>query len=101
MAHGANTTLRASFVAAAVVVAVLLLASAVQAAADLGAEVGDAPPPPTVEHTVRTGDNLWTIAEAHTPHGQDVRMTIDAIRRLNRLETSTIHAGQVLFIPAE
>lgn len=96
MARGASTSLRVLFIVAAVVVAVLLLASAVQAAGELrqGDEVV------TVEYKVRTGDSLWTIAEANTAADGDVRTTVDAIRRVNRLSGSTIHAGQVLAIPS-
>lgn len=97
MTRGASVTTRIGFIVAAVVVAVLLLASAVEAAGELGADDVAV----TVEVKVRGGDNLWSIAETHTAPGDDVRATIDAIRQLNRLSGSTIYAGQILDVPAD
>jgi Tfp pilus assembly protein FimV len=51
------------------------------------------------EYEVRAGDNLWNIAGQHTSEGRDVRNTIEAIKRINHLDSSTIHPGQVLEIP--
>jgi Tfp pilus assembly protein FimV len=53
----------------------------------------------TAEYEVRSGDNLWDIAGRHTSADRDVRNTIEAIKRVNHLENSTIHPGQVLEIP--
>ena len=69
---------------------VLLLASSVQATPEL-METGD--------YRVRAGDNLWQIAEDHTPADRDIRNTIEAIKRLNDLDSSIIQPGQLLEIP--
>ena len=75
-----------------VLVLVLLLASAVQATGEGGERV-------TVDYRVRSGDTLWSIAEAHGPRGHDVRDVIAVIRSVNDVEGSLIHPGQVLRIP--
>lgn len=95
MTRSGNASLRALFVMAAVIAAVLLLASTVQATG------GVAEPDPTsmTEYTVRHGDNLWSIAEAHTAAGGDTRAMVDTIRTLNYLQESTIHSGQTLVVP--
>jgi LysM repeat protein len=74
-----------------VVLAVLLLASAVQA------NGGEAPS--TIDYRVRSGDTLWSIAQEHGDHSGDVRATVHEIRGLNGLDGSTIRAGQVLLVP--
>lgn len=79
-----------------VVALVLLLASSVLATSD-SADVADSYL--IAEYEVRAGDNLWDIAGQHTAADRDVRNTIEAIKRLNHLEGSTIHPGQVLEIP--
>ena len=73
-----------------VVALVLLLASSVQATPDLVE---------TVDYKVRSGDSLWAIADDYTPEGRDVRNTIEAIKRLNDIEGSVIHPGQLLEVP--
>ena len=79
-----------------VVALVLLLASSVMATSD---SAGVADTVPVAEYEVRSGDNLWDIAGRHTSADRDIRNTIEAIKRLNHLESSTIHPGQVLEIP--
>ncbi len=79
-----------------IVALVLLLASSVMAALD---PVDVPAAVPVAEYEVRSGDNLWNIAGEHTSPGRDVRNTIEAIKRRNHLESSTIHPGQVLEIP--
>ena len=79
-----------------VVALVLLLASSVMATSD---SAGIADTYLVAEYEVRPGDILWDIAGLHTSAGSDVRNTIEAIKRLNHLESSTIHPGQVLEIP--
>ena len=74
-----------------VVALVLLLASSVMAAG---------PEPETVDFRVRSGDSLWTIAEAVVPDSADVRGFVAEIRTLNDLETSVIIPGQTLLVPA-
>lgn len=73
-----------------VVALVLLLASSVQATPELLE---------TADYKVRSGDNLWEIADDYTPEGRDVRNTIEAIKRLNDLDSSVIQPGQLLEIP--
>jgi LysM repeat protein len=79
-----------------VVALVLLLASSVMATMDSGAVPESYQ---IAEYEVRAGDNLWDIADRHTDTDRDVRNTIEAIKRLNHLDSSTIHPGQVLEIP--
>jgi len=50
--------------------------------------------------TVSAGESLWGIAEEVAPQA-DPRDVIDAIVRLNALETSGLAAGQRLSIPLE
>jgi len=57
-------------------------------------------PVATVEYRVTAGDSLWSIAETLTTDGADVRDSIDVIRRLNDLATSSLDTGQVLVVPA-
>jgi LysM repeat protein len=75
-----------------VVLAVLLLASAVQAnGGDVRATIG---------YRVQSGDTLWSIAAAHGEQSGDVRATVHEIRSLNDLDGSTIRSGQILLLPA-
>jgi len=53
---------------------------------------------PTI--TVSSGESLWSIAESIAPH-DDPRDVVDAIVRLNALESVLVQAGQSLAIPAE
>lgn len=50
--------------------------------------------------TVLPGDSLWSLAQRVAP-SVDPRDAIDAIARLNALDSSTVRAGQVLSIPSE
>ena len=80
---------------AIVVLMFLLLANAVGAS---GSEATDG----SVEHgshLVVAGDTLWDIAAEHTIPGEDVRRGVFEIQRLNDLEGSMIHPGQVLRVP--
>lgn len=49
--------------------------------------------------TVTAGQSLWSIAEQVAP-GADPRDVVDAIVRLNALESVTVSAGQQLAIPS-
>lgn len=75
-----------------IVALTLLLASSVLA-------VG--PGPVTTDYRVQSGDTLWTIAERVGGESADVRAVVSEIRHLNRLDTSLIHPGDVLAVPAE
>lgn len=83
---------RVAVIISIVVLAVLLLASAVQATGAAATA--------TVDYRVRSGDSLWSIAEAHGDRARDVRATVHEIRSLNDLDGSTIRAGQILLLPA-
>lgn len=49
--------------------------------------------------TVRSGDNLWSIAEEHTSAGGDVQAVIDQITAANHLTSAGLQPGQHLRIP--
>lgn len=49
--------------------------------------------------TVARGENLWTIADRYTPNGENVQETIDNIKSVNGLTSSTVIPGQHLKIP--
>jgi LysM repeat protein len=74
---------------AATAVAAILVASASRAADPAG-------PNPTA--VVRPGDTLWSVAERHAP-GRDPYGTIEEIRRLNGLADYTVQPGQELELP--
>ncbi|MEJ1156276.1 LysM peptidoglycan-binding domain-containing protein [Microbacterium marmarense] len=50
--------------------------------------------------TVGTGDSLWSIAEEVAP-AADPRDVVDAIVRLNALDSANVLVGQRLAVPAE
>jgi Tfp pilus assembly protein FimV len=50
--------------------------------------------------TVSSGDTLWSIAETVAPQA-DPRDVVDAIVRLNALDSAGVLTGQRLAIPAE
>lgn len=50
--------------------------------------------------TVVPGDTLWSIAESVAPES-DPRDVVDAIVRLNALESGQLEAGQSISIPLE
>lgn len=50
--------------------------------------------------TIAAGDSLWTIAERVAP-GSDPRDVVDALSRLNALESSALAVGDRLAIPTE
>ncbi|WP_034511541.1 LysM peptidoglycan-binding domain-containing protein [Blastococcus sp. URHD0036] len=51
------------------------------------------------EVVVQPGDTVWSIATEVTGRGEDVRAVVDAIERLNDLESSAVVPGQVLEVP--
>jgi len=56
------------------------------------------PATPAPIAVVQPGDSLWSIAERHAP-GHDPIAAVEEIRRLNRLDGYTVHAGQRLAVP--
>jgi len=83
--------LRAIVIISIVVLAVFLLASAVQA---------NGAPETTIDYEVEAGDTLWSIAEHHARPDGDVRHTIGVIRSLNEIDGTMIYAGDVLELPS-
>lgn len=61
---------------------------------------GGAPAGTFTEITVMSGESLWSIAQDVAPDA-DTRDVVDAISRLNMLDSSTVSAGQRLAIPTE
>ena len=59
----------------------------------------DAGPSAPLQVTVQPGDTLWGLAAGYGPHNADVRTVVAQIRRLNRLDGSLIHPGQMLLVP--
>ena len=55
--------------------------------------------PATRAVTVEQGQTLWQIAKTAVP-GADPRDTIDRIRDLNGMSTTSLRAGQRLIVPA-
>lgn len=49
--------------------------------------------------TVGAGESLWAIASSVTPPGEDVRVALREIARLNGLTDSQIAAGRQLVVP--
>ena len=49
------------------------------------------------DHTVRTGETLWTIAAAR--YGGDPRAGVWKLQQANRLDDPTISPGQQLLVP--
>ncbi|MNN71343.1 Cell division suppressor protein YneA [compost metagenome] len=48
---------------------------------------------------VMPGDTLWEIAVNHKPNGEDTRVYIDEIKRVNGMAVSSIQAGDTLLLP--
>ena len=80
-------------------VAVLLAAVLVRGSAGApGASSPDMRPVALRQVTVLPGQTLWSIAAATEPRG-DIRDRIAEIRTLNDMESSSLVAGQQLFVP--
>ena len=77
-----------------VAVLVFLLATAVHAFSGSG-------PIDTVDHRVRSGESLWSIAENIAPADVDVRAVVASIRDLNDLPGAVIHTGDVIVVPSD
>lgn len=51
-------------------------------------------------YTVRSGDTVWGIASRIAGPEADPRPLVDRILRENRVQASTLRAGQTLLLPA-
>lgn len=87
-------------VAALPAVVALGAAVAVGGGAALASRDGGAPAGSLETVTVSPGESLWAIAEQIAP-GHDPRDVVDAIVRLNALDSVMVHAGQSIAIPTE
>ena len=87
-------------VLAALPAIVALVFAVLSGGSALASRDGGAPAGSFATVTVAPGDSLWTIAEDVAPD-RDPRDVVDAIVRLNALESVTVQAGQSLAIPAE
>lgn len=58
-----------------------------------------ASPEHSVAITVRSGENLWSIADRYTPAEASTQDTVDRIIAANHLPNATIRAGERLSIP--
>lgn len=56
-------------------------------------------PQHSLTHTVRTGENLWTIADRYTAAEASTQETVDAIKEANHLADVKIVPGERLLIP--
>ena len=83
-------SVRLSVILAAIVSVFLLIGGPADA---------DAPPPPTEEYVVISGDSLWSIAAERIEAGDDIRVLIADIRTASGLNSSSLHPGQILRIP--
>lgn len=75
----------------------VLIAAATLALGLSKVALGDTPPV-VATVVVEPGDTLWGIAAARYP-GDDVRVRIDEIERLNGLHSPQIDVGEVLQLP--
>ena len=78
--------------------ALLVIVLAAQGAQALGRD--EPAPDRSIEHVVRPGDSLWSIA-VRASDGVDTRPVVDAIERANGLAGEPIVPGQVLRIPTD
>ncbi len=88
----------AALASAPAVVAIALAVlggGAALASGDAGAPAGS-----FAEVTVMSGETLWSIAQQVAPDA-DPRDVVDAIARLNALESAAVSAGERLAIPTE
>lgn len=55
----------------------------------------------TTVYIVQSGDTLWDIAKGMQQPNEDIREIVFQISMLNNMDTSDIHPGQELLVPAE
>ena len=78
------------------VIAVALVVLLLGREADAGSESVAA-----VSHVVKAGETLWSIANAHTAPGEDVRRTVALIRSANGMPSGAVLAGVTITIPVD
>ena len=50
-------------------------------------------------YVVAQGETLWSIAQAITPSSRDVRDTVETVKSMNLLASSSIKPGDQLLVP--
>ncbi|MDE0233203.1 MAG: LysM peptidoglycan-binding domain-containing protein [bacterium] len=50
---------------------------------------------------VAPGETLWEIADRFSPESMDLRLVVQELVDLNRLESKVLRPGQVLQVPAD
>ncbi len=83
----------------AVVVAVLIAIAAV-VGPQAFANDATAAPVELDTYTVSPGDTLWSIAGSITGAGEDLRDTVDLLKKLNAMGDATLIAGEQIVLPA-
>lgn len=51
------------------------------------------------EIMVRSGDNLWNIAEEYAPRGSNYQVFISRLEEINDIESALIYPGEKLLVP--
>jgi LysM repeat protein len=88
----------AALLAATMLVAlVLAVRLAAAALGGVAASAPEAPLSPAPAHVVQPGDTLWSVADALTPPGRDVRITVDRLERTHG--SAALQVGQRLALP--
>lgn len=85
---------------AALPASIALTAAIIGGGAALASRDAGAPAGSFATVTVASGESLWSIAEQVAPQA-DPRDVVDAIVRLNALDSVTVSAGQRIAIPTE
>jgi nucleoid-associated protein YgaU len=96
--HPGRVTARGRVAVVSLAALLLLAAFAFGRASTVAATRAEAPVASQAV-VVQAGDTLWAIANRLAP-GRDPRVTVEEIRRLNRLSRSTLMVGQTLAVPA-
>ncbi len=60
---------------------------------------GAADVPDYTKIMVQPNDTLWKIARNHLPAGMDIREFIFVIKKVNNVQNSIIHPGDILLLP--